>query len=59
MMRARKIKVAHDALQYPIDVQASIPKALRRFIRFTRVKTLKPGSATAVWAPDVGPPARA
>jgi len=37
-------------------VQASIPKALRRFVRFTRVKTLKPGSAAAVWAPDVGPP---
>src|SRR6266536_4629076 len=36
--------------------QASIPKALRRFIRFTRVKTLKPGSAAALWAPDVGPP---
>jgi hypothetical protein len=31
-------------------VQASIPKALRRFVRFTRVKTLKPGSAAAVWA---------
>src|SRR4051812_31849118 len=31
-------------------------KALHRFLRFTRVKTLKPGSAAAVWAPDVGPP---
>ncbi len=33
-------------------VQASIPKALRRFVRFTRVKTLKPGSAAA---PRCGP----
>ena len=37
-------------------VQASTPKASRRFVRFTRVKTLKLGSAAAVGAPDVGPP---
>ena len=42
--------------QHCEDRSGVIPKALRRFVRFTLAPDFEIRIGTAVWAPDVGPP---